>query len=587
MKKTIIAGLALAVALGWVGTVLAQQNGEDAKFQKFLDNFWDGYFKFFPTAGTLAGYTKYNDKLEDLSNSAIEKFHDSMAGYNNDFVAKIDRTKLSPDLQIDHEMLVSYLDTIFVDLELLDPWEYNPLYYNNLFLNSVWSLLVKNGSPLDARVKSATERAKLLPGLVKRAKDNLKTPPRIYVEAALAQLPAIIDFYKNDVPGLSASTAGQAALLAETAKVVAALEEYQVFLQNDLLPKSTDNFRTGEAQKRLLRDRSEGTLAINEEIGARAKADVTNIRRAMTLVCLPFFKIMYPDVNADQITAQRGEEVGMNTVIQGVLDKLMLEHPSREDYIAQIAKASATLKDFLTRKQLADLPADELKIEPTPAYACGAAWSRLVGPGPFEPTGPFTLWIRPIPAGWTDEQADLYLEEQNRFYLDFLTLQKVYPGSFVPTLITRQNPSIVRRLAANPALLKAWPILLSETLITSGYGDYDLRLRLNQLKLLLKNAIEFQMDINIHQGTFNKDQVVKYMTQYGFMTQAEAESRFDEIALNPGEAALTYIGYQELLDMDKDYRALKGSAYSQREFLQKLLSYGAIPLRLLKAKMAQ
>ncbi len=587
MKKAIIAVVALAVCLGWAGGILAQQNGEDAKFQKFLDNFWDGYFRFFPTAGTLAGFVKYNDKLEDLSNGAVEKFHDSLDASNSELIAKIDRTKLSPDLQIDHDMMVNFLDTVFIDFEMLLPWEYNPLCYNGLFLNSVWSLLMKNAGPLDARVKSATERAKLLPGLVKRAKDNLKTPPRFYVETALAQIPAIIDFYRNDVPGLAGSSANQAALVAETAKVIAALEDYRSFLQNELLPKSTENFRVGEAHPRILRDKTQGTLAINEEVVARSKADVTNIRRSMGLACLPFFKIMYPTVNADQIVAQRGEEAGLNTVIQGVLDKLKVEHPSREDYVGQIVKATANIKEFLAQKQIVDLPADELKIEPMPPYARGTAWSLLIGPGPFDQAGPFTLWIRPIPDSWTDEQARQYLEEQNHFFLDFQIVQKVYPGRFVPTVVSRQNPSLVRRMAANQALLKAWPVCLGETLMFSGYGNYDLRMRLNQLKLLLKNAIDFQMDINIHQGTYNKDQVVKYMTQFGFTTQAEAEQRFDEIVLNPGEAAITYIGYQEILDMEKDYKALKGDAYSQKEFLQKLLSFGAIPLRALKVKMAQ
>jgi uncharacterized protein (DUF885 family) len=587
MRKAVIAFIALAFVAGWAGPALGQQNGEDAKFQKFLDAFWDGYFKFFPTTGTIAGFVKYNDKIEDLGSGAVEKFHDSLDAFNQELVAKIDRTKLSPDLQIDHEMMVDFLDGVYIDFEMLVPWEYNPLYYNEIFAAGLTSILAKNGAPLDARVKSATERAKVLPGLIKRAKDNLKTPPRIYVETALAQLPAIINLYRAEIPGMASGAAGQALLSAEAAKVAAALEEYRTYLQNDLLAKSTDNFRVGDAHPRLLRNKTQGTLAINEEVVARSKADVTNIRRAMGLVCLPFFKIMYPKVNADQIVAQRGEEAGLNAVIQGVLDKLKVDAPTRENYVAQIGAAAASLKTFIAQNQLIDLPDGDLKIEPMPAFARGVAWSRLIGPGPFEQAGPFTLWIQPVPEEWTSDQAAQYLGEQNHLFLDFLTVQKVYPGRFVPTAITRANASIVRRMAANQALLKAWPLGLAETLILSGYGSYDLRMRLFQLKLFLKNAIDFQMDINIHQGTYAKDQVVKYMTQFGFMTQAEAERRFAEIVLNPGEAAATYIGFQEILDMEKDYKALKGESFSQREFLGKLLSYGPIPLRLLKAKMAQ
>jgi uncharacterized protein (DUF885 family) len=93
--------------------------------------------------------------------------------------------------------------------------------------------------------------------------------------------------------------------------------------------------------------------------------------------------------------------------------------------------------------------------------------------------------------------------------------------------------------------------------------------------------------MNVHEGTYAKEKVMDYMVRGGFMTQAEAERRWNQIVTNPGEASLAYIGYQEILDLEKDYAKLKGSAFSQKEFLQKILSYGAIPIRTLKTKLAQ
>ena len=53
----------------------------------------------------------------------------------------------------------------------------------------------------------------------------------------------------------------------------------------------------------------------------------------------------------------------------------------------------------------------------------------------------------------------------------------------------------------------------------SGYGNYDLRSRLNQLKLLLKNVLDFQMDVSVHQGTYTKEKVVDTMMTKGFHVQ--------------------------------------------------------------------
>ena len=77
------------------------------------------------------------------------------------------------------------------------------------------------------------------------------------------------------------------------------------------------------------------------------------------------------------------------------------------------------------------------------------------------------------------------------------------------------------------------------------------------------------------------------MTRVGFQTEAEAERNWKHIALNPCDAAYAYVGYQEFLDMEKAYKQKMGDTYNQKEFLSKLLSYGAIPIRHLKRKMME
>ena len=208
-------------------------------------------------------------------------------------------------------------------------------------------------------------------------------------------------------------------------------------------------------------------------------------------------------------------------------------------------------------------------------------------PGAFEAGGPYTLYVREIPAAWSAEDATSFLEEHNNYYMDFMGIKNIYPGTFAATFFTRKDPSVIKRMAANQGLIQGWPIFLEELFMESGYGNYDLRMRLNQLKLQLKMVIDFQMDINVHEGTWTKEKVVEYMTVRGFMTKAEAERRWNQIVLSPCEGALPYIGYQEILDMEKDYSKLKGESFNVKDFLQKLLSHGAIPLRALKTRVAQ
>jgi uncharacterized protein (DUF885 family) len=157
----------------------------------------------------------------------------------------------------------------------------------------------------------------------------------------------------------------------------------------------------------------------------------------------------------------------------------------------------------------------------------------------------------------------------------------------VPTFFTRKNGGLVPKLYPNQALLKGWPIYVEDLLIYSGYKNYDLRTRLSQLKLMLKNVIDFTLELNIHEAGMTKEQAISYMTRRGFQTAAEAERKWNHILLNPGEAAMSYIGYQEILELAASVKQAKGAAFNQKEFVQKLLSFGAIPMREIKTRMAQ
>ncbi|MBN1223690.1 MAG: DUF885 domain-containing protein [Candidatus Aminicenantes bacterium] len=566
----------------------SQQNEEDQKFQKFLDSYFDDLWKFYPTFGTMQGYHKYDNKLEDMSSKNIEKMQETLDKYNQELVAKIDTTKLSPELQIDRAMMVDGLDRELIKHENLLPWEYNPLFYNTIISNCIRSLLTKEFAAADVRTKNAEERLKDLPKLIKQAKENLKTPPQLYTETAIAQFPAILEFYTSDLPKLidETSSTNKAKLQAELSKAMPALTDYQNFLSSELLPRSTGNFRLAEAHRRLVRGTFQNMIPI-EELLARAKADYNNIRREMFLVSIPFYRIMYPNINLEQLTTQRGEEEVKNIAIKGVFDKIKGDHVSRDEFIGRIEAVTAELKEFIQEKQLIDIPENNLAIEMMPPETRGLTWTSLVTPGIYESTEDYICRISPFDETWPEDKITSILEEYNNFFLPFYICRKVFPGQFVPQLYVNKHASLVRKMFPNMPMIKGWPVFVEEMIINSGYGNYDLRLRLNQLKYRLKTIMDFNLDFNIHEAGMTKEQAVAYMTRGGFQTEAEAERNWNRIILNPVDASYAYVGLQEFLDMDKDYKQLKGDAYNQREFLNKVLSHGAIPLRQLKQMMSQ
>lgn len=589
MKKTIILLTTIALVFMGIGFLLSGQNQEDSKFEKMIESYFNEMWKFYPTAATLAGYHKYDNNLENLSSKNIEKRREALDKFNQEFVAKIDKFKLNSKAQIDHEIIVDAIDLEILDHDSLVPWEYNPLFYNEIILHSIHGLLTKEFAPLNSRLKNAEDRLKELPKFIKRAKENLKAPPQIFTETAIKQFPEIINFYRADLPKLleRASPDIKSKIQASIAKALSALEDYQSFLQNQLLPRSDGNFRLGDqVHRRFVRLMFKNSIPLDELI-ARAKADLNNTRREMFLVCMPYYKIMYPHRDLDQIGTQVTSEQLRNIGIKGVFDKIRGEHVSKDEFIEKIKTIADEIKTFLTENQLIDLPGENLKIEPMPSVERGISYTRLITPGAYETTNNYTFQLEPIPDDWEQEKIDSYLDEYNNFFLYFWTIRKVYPGQFVPFIGSKKYPSLLRNLYPNMPLIKGWPVYLEQLFVESGFGNWNLFYRFNQLKYYLRAAIDFILEFNIHEGSMTKEQAVDYMTKLGFQSQAEAERKWNHIALHPGDAAYTYVGIQEIMSMEKEYKDLKGDAFSQKEFRQKLLSFGAMPIRLLKNKILE
>ncbi len=582
-KRLFLLLCGIVVLAGSGGLLLSHQNGDDAKFIKIVDGFLDEYWKFYPTAGTMAGYAKYADKLEDFSEAAVEKRGNALDAFNKDLVTKVDIDKLSPETKIDRELLLDAIDYELFRLESLASQQYNPLFYNEIILNSLRGLAK---DPTDAKLLAAAARAKALPDFIKQAKANLQTPPKEYTDAAIKQMPAILDFYKSALPAAIQSVAGEgkSKLQAALGEATAAVEDWSRFLSGDLLAKSTGNFRLGpEGHAKLLRLTGQNNIMIQELI-ERSKADINNIKRDMAIICISYFPVMYPAIDLNKISAG-SEEASRNYVIKSVLDKIKDDHMERAEWIEKIKASAANVKAFIAKAKLLDVPEGDLAIDAMDPYLRGLTWLKLVGPAPYEASGAFRAQIQPIPADWPEDKAAGLLEEFTSFYLPFWTIERVYPGSYFPAALTRKNANIMRKLNPSLPLIAGWPLYVEDMFIYAGYGEYDLRLRLNQLKLMLKAVIDFQMELNVHQGNMTKEQVIAYMTKQGFMTTSEAERKWDMIVLNPGHAIYPYMGYQEILDLEKQAKAVEGSSFSKKAFASKLLSQGPLPFRSLKAKL--
>ena len=71
-------------------------------------------------------------------------------------------------------------------------------HYSSGITNSAFTIIERNYAPADVRLAALISREKQMPGA--RGCAPTSTPPKIFTEIALEQLPGIISFFQHDIP---------------------------------------------------------------------------------------------------------------------------------------------------------------------------------------------------------------------------------------------------------------------------------------------------------------------------------------------------------------------------------------------------
>src|SRR5205809_4546907 len=219
---------------------------EDDRFQKLAKDYIEGLLQVSPEYATSLGDHRFDDKLSDYSDEAEAKELKRAKDFRQQIEAFSDLTKLTGPNKVDVRLLKDNIDNEIFGIEELKEREWNPLLYNESLANSLYLLVARDFAPAEQRAASIRARLEKIPGVITQAKANLKNPPQVYTETAIDQTTGAISLIKEGLnETLNKAPDAKAALAPLQEKTMAALEEYKTWLKNDLLPRSTGDFRIG------------------------------------------------------------------------------------------------------------------------------------------------------------------------------------------------------------------------------------------------------------------------------------------------------------------------------------------------------
>jgi len=556
-----------------------EARAEDAK-QAFLtasNEYFDTvYFPYQPTVGTLTGYHQYDAQLEDLSRKSIDAEVAELHRFEQR-IAAIPAGPLDQTTRGDRELVLSNIRSTLLELEVIRPWEKNPDNYSGAISNAAFSLMERKFAPPDERLRSLIAREKLMPRTFVAARENLKNPPKIYTEIALEQLPGIISFFEHDVP-LAFVDAKDPGLKAEFAKtnsaVIAALNDYQTWLKNDLLPKSGGNFRIGADtfSKKLLYDE---------------------------MVDTPLDKLLeigYADLNKNKTEFNRiAKELEPEKDPRAVLEELGKNHPAPDQLLQSFRDTFNGLITFIRTKNIVTIPSDVRPIlEETPPFMRATTFASMDTPGPFETHATEAYFNVTLPEkSMTPAEVEDYMHAFNMGTVISTAVHEAYPGHYVQFLWVPRAPSRVRKLLGANSNAEGWAHYCEQMMLDEGYGQPGVGaktereskfLRLGQLQDALLRDSRFIVGIKMHTGQMSVDEAISFFEKEGYQSH---ETGLVETKRGTSDATYLYytLGKLEILKLREDMRKKQGSAFSLQKFHDAFLSQGFPPIRIVREAM--
>jgi len=121
-------------------------------------------------------------------------------------------------------------------------------------------------------------------------------------------------------------------------------------------------------------------------------------------------------------------------------------------------------------------------------------------------------------------------------------------------------------------------------MLDEGYGNGDLKLRIGQLNDALLRDARFVVGIEMHTGKMTLKQGIDFFITEGYQTPPMAEAEAKRGTSDPTYLVYT-LGKLEILKLREDYKKQKGDAFNLREFHDRFMMQGGVPLKIIRQAM--
>jgi uncharacterized protein (DUF885 family) len=515
-----------------------------------------------PEWATDLGDHRFDELIDDLSNVGLATRAQLMRRHRAE-LASVDPDALGAEDRVDLSILIGHLDQEVFEIESLATYTWDPCVYG--VGEALYPLVTREVMPVADRLRAIAARLALFPGRLELARHQLEAPPRVHVETALIQHPGNVALVRDEVDRLLvAEPALRAEVEPAQQAVLQALEKYEGFLHSLLDGPHRDPRIGPDHFSRKL------ALALSspmppEQLLARALRRVEELHDMLAEVAKEYLA-------AEGAGPLKGTK---EEVVRAALGRVARDAPDESTFVPLFEAALLRCTEMVLASGTVSVPEDPYRIELIPVFRRGGSAAQCDSAGPLEEGGETSLAVAPPPDDWSAEQKVSFYREYNTAMVTNLTAHEAMPGHMLQQAHARrfQGSTLVRKILQSGTFVEGWAVHAERIMAEAGNGG--LPVRLQQLKLQLRVAINAILDVSVHAGEMSQSEALELMMTRGYQEESEARGKWRRACLTSAQLSTYFVGYTEL---DELFTAL-----GDRLDYDELLAHGSPPPTLLRS----
>ena len=158
---------------------------------------------------------------------------------------------------------------------------------------------------------------------------------------------------------------------------------------------------------------------------------------------------------------------------------------------------------------------------------------------------------------------------------------EVWPGRHVHAVRASELASEVRRQLRPAFTISGWALYAQELMADEGYFA-SLETRLLHLVDMLHRAVQVDLDVGLHTRGMTPQEAIDELVKRVPIDRRQAEAEVRHHCETPTHALCHAVGRRALRELREAAESQRGAGYSLRAFHDEVLSYGGLPVSLIR-----